>query len=223
MVHYAGLDTGQRPVPRLAAMPLLPGQTLFGIVQGGVHPDLRAWSARATVDIGFGGYAIGGLSVGETKPEMEESLEAIEAILPRDQPRYLMGVGTPQDFFRAVERGVDMFDCVLPSRSARTGRLYTHEGVIHIKNQRFARDPGPLSPTCGCYCCQNYSRGYLRHLFQSNEILAARLGTTHNLYYFLDLMRGIRKAIEEDRLPQYKAEALAAYPDDRQGQQPRGE
>jgi queuine/archaeosine tRNA-ribosyltransferase len=201
---------------------LVPGQTLFGIVQGGVHPDLRRWSAQATVDIGFAGYAIGGLSVGEKKHEMEESLEAVDPVLPRNQPRYLMGVGTPQDFFRGVERGVDMFDCVLPTRSARTGRLYTHEGVIHIKNQRFARDTGPVSPTCSCYTCRNYSRGYVRHLFHSNEILGARLATIHNLHYFLDLIAGIRRAIEEDRLPQYKAEALAAYPDDRLGQQPAG-
>jgi queuine/archaeosine tRNA-ribosyltransferase/REP element-mobilizing transposase RayT len=224
-----GNQAGENRSPSVAdstpggGMALVPGQSLFGIVQGGVHADLRRWSAQATVDIGFAGYAIGGLSVGETKPEMEEALEAVHPILPKDQPRYLMGVGTPQDFFRGVERGVDMFDCVLPTRSARTGRLYTHEGVVHINNQRFARDRGPVSPTCGCYTCRNYSRGYLRHLFQSNEILAARLATIHNLHYFLDLMAGIRQAIVEDRLGSYKAQALAAYPDDRQGQQPRNE
>lgn len=218
--HRDGTDHGQDGLEP-NGYGLVPGQSLFGIVQGGVHPELRRWSAQATVDVGCAGYAIGGLSVGETKPEMEESLEAVDPILPDLQPRYLMGVGTPQDFFRAVERGVDMFDCVLPTRSARTGRLYSHEGVIHIKNQRFARDPEPISQACDCYACRNYSRGYIRHLVMSGEILGARLCTIHNLHYFQDLMRGIREAIAEDRFESYKSEALAAYPDDRQGQQPR--
>lgn len=187
-------------------------QALFGIVQGGMYDDLRQWSARATVDIGFPGYAIGGLSVGEPKPDMERCLEAVNAILPEDQPRYLMGVGTPQDFFRGVERGVDMFDCVLPTRSARTGRLYTNEGILNMRNAVHATDTAPVSETCDCYTCRNYSRGYIRHLFMAEEILASRLATWHNLHYFLTLMEGIRKAISEDRLLAYKAEALAAYP-----------
>lgn len=186
-------------------------QALFGIVQGGVYPDLRAWSARATLEIGFPGYAIGGLSVGETKPEMEESLDVMDEVLPREQPRYLMGVGTPEDFFRGVERGVDMFDCVLPTRTARTGRIYTNEGVLNIRNARHAADPGPLSPTCGCYACRFYSRAYIRHLFMADEILASRLATTHNLFYFLDLMARIREAVRTNTLAQLKAEALAAY------------
>lgn len=188
-------------------------QALFGIVQGGMYDDLRAWSARATVDIGFPGYAIGGLSVGEPKPDMERGLDVVNAILPEDKPRYLMGVGTPEDFFRGVERGVDMFDCVLPTRSARTGRLYTSEGILNIRNAVHARDTGPISESCGCYACRNFSRGYIRHLFQADEILASRLATWHNLAYFLDLMNGIRRAVIEDRFLEFKREALAAYPE----------
>lgn len=187
-------------------------QALFGIVQGGMYDDLREWSARATVDIGFPGYAIGGLSVGEPKPDMERGLEVVNRILPENQPRYLMGVGTPGDFFRGVERGIDMFDCVLPTRSARSARLYTHEGMLNMRNAVHAVDTKPVSDSCQCYTCQNYSRGYVRHLFLADEILASRLATWHNLHYFLDLMAGIRKSIEEDRFLQFKAEALAAYP-----------
>src|SRR5690606_6800799 len=129
-------------------------QALFGIVQGGMYDDLREWSARATVDVGFPGYAIGGLSVGEPKPEMERALEVVNAILPHDKPRYLMGVGTPEDFFRGVERGVDMFDCVLPTRSARTGRVYTNEGMLNLRNAVHAVDTRPISETCDCYTCR---------------------------------------------------------------------
>ena len=186
-------------------------QALFGIVQGGMYDDLRAWSAAQTVEIGFPGYAIGGLSVGEPKPDMERVLEVVNAILPKNKPRYLMGVGTPEDFFRGVERGVDMFDCVLPSRSARTGRVYTNEGMMNMRNAVHAVDARPVSESCGCYCCRNYSRGYLRHLFMADEILASRLATWHNLYYFVGLMDGIRRAIEDDRFLDFKAEALRAY------------
>ena len=186
-------------------------QALFGIVQGGMYDDLRQWSARATVDIGFPGYAIGGLSVGEPKPEMERALEVVNAILPFDQPRYLMGVGTPADFFRGVERGVDMFDCVLPTRCARTGRLYTTEGILNMRNAVHAVDTKPISESCSCYTCRNYSRGYMRHLFMADEILAFRLATWHNLHYFLTLMDGIRNAIRNDTFTAFKAEALAAY------------
>lgn len=186
-------------------------QALLGIVQGGMYDDLREWSARTTVDIGFKGYAIGGLSVGEPKPDMERGLEVVNAILPEDQPRYLMGVGTPEDFFRGVERGVDMFDCVLPTRSARTGRVYTNEGILNMRNAVHAVDTSPISESCGCYTCRNYSRGYLRHLFLADEILASRLATWHNLFYFLALMAGIREAIRQGRLLQFKGEALVAY------------
>ncbi len=186
-------------------------QALFGIVQGGMFDDLREWSARATVDIGFPGYAIGGLSVGEPKPDMERGLDVMNRVLPWDQPRYLMGVGTPDDFFRGVERGIDMFDCVLPTRSARTGRLYTTEGILNMRNAVHATDTRPPGESCGCYVCRNYSRGYLRHLFMAEEILACRLATFHNLHYFLELMAGIRRSIQEDRFLAFKTEALAAY------------
>lgn len=188
-------------------------QALFGIVQGGVYPDLRAWSAQATIDIGFPGYAIGGLSVGETKPEMEENLDVMDACLPKDKPRYLMGVGTPQDFFRGIERGIDMFDCVLPARSARSGRIYTHEGILNIRNAVHATDTRPLSESCDCYCCKNYSRGYLRHLIQSSEILASRLATWHNLHYFVNLVKGIRESILNDTYNEFKVKALTHYKD----------
>jgi queuine tRNA-ribosyltransferase len=186
-------------------------QALFGIVQGGVHPDLREWSAKATVRVGFPGYAIGGLSVGETKAEMESSLKVMNQHLPTDKPRYLMGVGTPQDFFRGVENGIDMFDCVLPTRSARTGRVYTNEGMLNLRNAVHARSQEPISSTCGCYACKHYSRGYLRHLFMADEILACRLATWHNLAYFIHLMSRIREAVLGNRLASLKAEALEPY------------
>ncbi|MBX7247219.1 MAG: tRNA guanosine(34) transglycosylase Tgt [Candidatus Sumerlaeaceae bacterium] len=186
-------------------------QALFGIVQGGTYEDLRAWSAKATTEIGFPGYSIGGLSVGEPKDEMERALKVMNETLPRDKPRYLMGVGTPADFFRGVENGVDMFDCVLPSRNARNGRLLTNEGAINIRNQAYATDPAPISESCGCYVCRNYSRGYLRHLHMSNEILASRLNTWHNLYYFHDLMERIRAAIPKGTLADLKKDALKYY------------
>lgn len=186
-------------------------QALFGIVQGGVYPDLRAWSAEATANIGFPGYAIGGLSVGEPKDEMLTSLQVMDRHLPREAPRYLMGVGTPEDFFTGVENGVDMFDCVMPTRTARNGRLYTNEGLLNIRNAVHAEDPAPVSESCACYACRNYSRAYLRHLFMADEILGSRLATGHNLFYFLDLMSRIRAAIRTDTLAEFKAVALAPY------------
>jgi len=186
-------------------------QALFGIVQGGVYPDLREWSARATVALGFPGYAIGGLSVGEPKKEMLVALDVMNENLPRTQPRYLMGVGTPEDFFHGVKRGVDMFDCVMPTRTARNGRLYTNEGLVNIRNACYAADPRPLSETCECYTCRNYSRAYLRHLMMANEILGARLTTWHNLHYFLSLMKRIRAAIRNGTLSELEHEVLSAY------------
>ncbi|MGI8906791.1 MAG: tRNA guanosine(34) transglycosylase Tgt [Candidatus Sumerlaeaceae bacterium] len=188
-------------------------QALFGIVQGGVYADLREWSAAATVNIGFPGYAIGGLSVGENKDEMCAALDVMNRSLPRDKPRYLMGVGTPQDFFVAIERGIDMFDCVLPTRSARTGRVYTNEGMMNLRNAMHTRDAGPISSTCNCYTCRFYSRGYLRHLFLADEILASRLATWHNLAYFLGLMGSIRESIETGQFLQFKERALQPYAD----------
>jgi queuine tRNA-ribosyltransferase len=179
-------------------------QALFGILQGGVYADLRARSAKEIAELDLPGYAIGGLSVGEPKSLMYEMLEASVPFLPDGKPRYLMGVGSPDCLFEAVERGVDMFDCVLPTRVARNGRALTSEGNINIKNARFERDFSALDPKCGCYTCRNYSRAYLRHLFKSKEILSSVLLTLHNLSFLQDLMRGMRLAIEEDRFAEYK-------------------
>ena len=179
---------------------------LFGIVQGGMYPHLRQESAAGLQEIGFDGYAIGGLSVGEPEDERIATLDATLPLLPRERPRYLMGVGRPEDIVEAVRRGVDMFDCVMPTRNARNGFLYTREGVLRIRNARFRTDTGPIDPDCGCYTCQNYSRAYLKHLDKCNEILGARLATTHNLHYYQDLMRGLREAIASG--------TLAAFVDD---------
>ncbi|MDR2295947.1 MAG: tRNA guanosine(34) transglycosylase Tgt [Clostridiales Family XIII bacterium] len=179
-------------------------QALFGIMQGGVYADLRVRSAKEIAEMDLPGYAIGGLSVGEPKPLMYEMLEASVPLLPEQKPRYLMGVGSPDCLFEAVERGVDMFDCVLPTRVARNGRALTSQGNINIKNARFARDFSALDPACGCYTCRNHSRAYLRHLFKAGEILSSVLLTLHNLAFLQDLMRGMRRAIEADRLAEYK-------------------
>lgn len=173
---------------------------LFGIVQGGVYPDLRAVSANGLKEIGFDGYAIGGLAVGEDSEERLLILDATVPLLPATAPRYLMGVGKPEDIVEAVRRGVDMFDCVLPTRNARNGHLFTRDGDIRIRNQRYRTDIRPLDENCGCYTCRHYSRAYLRHLDRCNEILGARLNTIHNLYYYLELMAELREAISEQRL-----------------------
>jgi queuine tRNA-ribosyltransferase len=172
-----------------------PDQAQFGIVQGGTSPELRAMSAELTRAIGFEGYAIGGLSVGEAADEMNDVVERTAALLPEEQPRYLMGVGTPLDIVEAIARGVDMFDCVLPTRNARNGQLFTSEGPINIKNAQYAEDDGPADPACACPTCTRYSRAYLRHLFLAGEITASTLNTLHNLYFYLDTMRRIRDAI----------------------------
>ena len=174
-----------------------PGQTqaLFGIVQGGMYPDLRRESAQRTVEIDLPGYAIGGLSVGEPRPMTYEMVDAAMPYLPENKPRYLMGVGTPEEIVHYVAQGVDMMDCVLPTRAARHGLLFTSEGKLTIKNSRFARDEGPIDPKCHCKVCGRYSRAYLRHLYASNELLARVLNTVHNLAYYLDTMRRVRQAI----------------------------
>jgi queuine tRNA-ribosyltransferase len=179
---------------------------LFGIVQGGMYPELRSESLQGLVEIGFDGYALGGLSVGEPKEEMLAMLDHSTSTMPADRPRYLMGVGTPADIVEGVYRGIDMFDCVMPTRNARNGHLFTSEGVIKIRNARFADDTGPLDPQCGCYTCQNYSRAYLRHLHRTNEILGARLNTIHNLFYYQKLMQDLRTAIEAGRLAEFVRE-----------------
>ncbi len=173
---------------------------LFGIVQGSVYEELRDVSLEGLMEIGFDGYAVGGLSVGEPPEDRWRILDFLAERLPADRPRYLMGVGTPEDIVEAVQRGIDMFDCVLPTRNARNGHLFTHSGVVRIKNAVHAKDTGPLDPMCDCYTCRHYSRAYLRHLFQCNEILGARLNTIHNLHYYQTLMRGLRHAIEERKL-----------------------
>ena len=173
---------------------------LFGIVQGGMFPDLREISVEALLNTGFDGYAIGGLAVGEDKEERERILEATTPLLPPGAPRYLMGVGKPEDIVEAVRRGVDMFDCVLPTRNARNDYLFTRYGDVRLRNARFKTDNSPLDPECGCYTCRNFSRAYLHHLSRCGEILGSRLNTIHNLYYYQELMRDLRKAIEEDRL-----------------------
>ena len=190
------------------------GNLLFGIVQGCTYPDLREASARQLMDIGFEGYAIGGLAVGEPKNLMMRALRALDPILPQEKPRYLMGVGTPLDILHAIEQGVDMFDCVLPTRNARNGTLYTSEGKINIKRQQYAEDDSPLDPKCNCYACRTFSKAYLRHLFVSQELLAFRLNSLHNLTYFLNMVKGARKAILEGRYAEFKAEYEAKYPEE---------
>lgn len=171
------------------------GSALFGIVQGGMHEDLRRKSAEDLIDIGFDGYAIGGLSVGEKAEVMYEVMDYTLPHLPQDRPRYVMGVGTPENLVEGVRRGVDMFDCVMPTRNARNGVLFTSFGKVSIKQARYIDDPLPIDPDCDCYVCRNYSRAYLRHLYQSNEILSSVLNTTHNLHYYVTLMGQMREAI----------------------------
>ncbi|MEM7209541.1 MAG: tRNA guanosine(34) transglycosylase Tgt [Pseudomonadota bacterium] len=182
---------------------------LFGIVQGGVYEHLRAESIQALTDIGFDGYAIGGLAVGESKDEREAMLDCITPRMPNDAPRYLMGVGKPEDIVEAVIRGVDMFDCVIPTRNARNDFLYTDAGVIRLRNARYRDDTRPLDESCECYTCQNYSRAYLHHLSRCGEMLGPRLNTIHNLHYYQKLMRGLRAAIDSDSLDPFVVDFYA--------------
>ncbi len=183
-----------------------PGQALFGIVQGGMYKDLRRRSLEDLLSIGFDGYAVGGVSVGEPKEEMHEIIYFSAPLLPTDRPRYLMGIGDFVDMLAAVEAGFDMFDCIMPTRNARNGTLFTSTGRISIKREEFKYDRGPLDPNCNCYTCRNYSRGYLRHLFLSREILSMRLNTYHNLYFYLDFLRKTRTAIEEGTFRNFKTQ-----------------
>jgi queuine tRNA-ribosyltransferase len=185
-----------------------PGQAQFGIVQGGVFQDLRDASAAATREIGFEGYAIGGLSVGEPLDLMYSVVADTARRLPDDRPRYLMGTGTPEDLVECVARGIDMFDCVLPTRNARNGQLFTSEGRINIRNARFAEDDGPLDPQCGCYTCRTHSRAYLRHLYMAREMTAGALNTLHNLSFYLDTMVRIRDAIKLRTFDRFRQEFL---------------
>ena len=193
-----------------AAFEARPGYGLFAIVQGSVFEDLRADSAQALSEIGFDGYAIGGLAVGEGQAQMFAVLEMCTAQLPAERPRYLMGVGKPDDMVGAVARGVDMFDCVLPTRSGRTGQAFTRRGAVNLRNARHARDPRPLDEKCRCPACRRHSRGYLHHLVRAKEMLAATLVTWHNLTYYHDLMAALRGAIEEQRLDAFRRDFAAA-------------
>jgi queuine tRNA-ribosyltransferase len=183
-----------------------PGQAQFGIVQGGTHFDLREESAKRTVEVGFEAYALGGLSVGELPETMYEVVSRTTPFLPAGQPRYLMGVGTPEDIVEAVARGIDLFDCVLPTRNARNGQLFTRHGRINIKNAQYAEDDGPIDPDCACYTCRTFSRAYLRHLYAVNEINAATLNTLHNLYFYLDTLRRIRESLRFGRFETFRHE-----------------
>src|SRR5919199_2877685 len=203
-----GADAGRTPEHH----PAVSGaQALFGIIQGAAHADLRLESLARTVEIGFDGYAIGGLSVGEEKPVMYDTIGPLAPRTPADAPRYLMGVGTPEDLLAAVARGVDMFDCVLPTRDGRNGRAYTSLGPLNIKNARWATDTRPLDEACACSVCRRHARAYLRHLYQTGEMLAAVLITHHNLACFLDTMRRVRQAIRSGNFARFRREFLERY------------
>jgi queuine tRNA-ribosyltransferase len=188
-----------------------PGYGLFGIVQGSTWPDLRLASAAALVRLGFDGYAVGGLAVGEGQAAMFGVLDATTPALPADRPRYLMGVGTPDDILGATARGCDLFDCVIPTRAGRTARAYTSRGVFNLRNARFADDPRPLDPACSCPLCTRHARAYLHHLFRCGEILGPMLLTWHNLQFYQDLMRGVRAAIRGGRLALHAADLRARW------------
>jgi queuine tRNA-ribosyltransferase len=205
--RFLALDAGQAPgVPRPT-----PGQVQFGIVQGGTFRDLRDRSVAGTLAVGFDGYAIGGLSVGEPVADMYAIVEHTAPQLPAALPRYLMGTGMPDDLVESVARGIDMFDCVLPTRNARNGQLFTRRGPISIKNARYAEDPGPPDPECGCPTCRRHSRAYLRHLFMTGEMSGAALNTLHNLHFYLDTMQAIRKAIEFGTFDEFRTTFHQTY------------
>jgi queuine tRNA-ribosyltransferase len=187
------------------------GEALFGIVQGGIYDDLRLESLAELEKLGFDGFAVGGLAVGEPEEERIKVLDSLLPNMPVDRPRYLMGVGTPVDIAESVARGIDMFDCVMPTRHARTGHLFSSQGVVKIRNARYTDDTRPLDPNCECYTCTHYSRAYLRHLEKCGEILGSRLGTIHNLHYYQSLMNDLREAIETDSLAACVAQIRAAY------------
>jgi queuine tRNA-ribosyltransferase len=186
-------------------------QALYGIVQGGIFPDLRRQSAAYLTGLDFPGYAVGGLSVGESKADMHHILEILHPLLPQNKPRYLMGVGSPEDLFECVARGVDQFDCVLPTRVARNGAVFTHRGRINLRNAQFARQKEPIEADCACYTCRQFSAAYLRHLIKANEILGLQLATIHNIHFMLETMRRIRQSILDGRFAAYRAAFQAQY------------
>jgi queuine tRNA-ribosyltransferase len=187
------------------------GEALFGIVQGGIYDELRRESLDGLTDIGFDGYAVGGLAVGEPEHERLAVIDHLMPLMPKDKPRYLMGVGTPLDIAQAVTRGVDMFDCVMPTRHARNGHLFTSRGVVKIRNAKHRNDTGPLDPDCNCYTCSNYSLAYLRHLEKCGEMLGPRLATLHNLHYYQQLMKGLRESIRDESLAEFTAALLRSF------------
>jgi len=193
------------------ALPINDQQALFGIVQGGMYPELRRESLQAIAAIDFEGIAIGGLSVGEPKEDMMAMLDALAPHLPEDKPHYVMGVGTPDDLIEGIDRGIDMFDCVMPSRNARNGTLFTDDGKINIKNLKHFDDENPIMHDCSCYTCSNFSRAYLRHLYMAKEILSARLNTLHNLHYYCELMKRARNAIKQGNWPEFRDQFLQRY------------
>lgn len=184
---------------------------LFGIIQGGVYKNLRTRSTEELLEVGFDGYALGGLSVGETKEEMATAVDTCVPLLPENKPRYLMGVGTPEDLLINISQGIDMFDCVMPTRHARNGSIFTRKGPLNIKNAQWISSPEPLDAECSCYTCMNFSRGYLSHLYRSGEILGSYLNTLHNLHFYLDLMRQIRQSIEHDKFADFAKNFLQNY------------
>ena len=205
---YRWLVRCKEELERLNSLPeaVNPGQVLFGINQGATFKDLRIRHMKQIAELELAGYAIGGLAVGESHREMYDTIEAVEEYMPKDKPRYLMGVGTPSNIIEAVYRGVDFFDCVMPSRNGRHGHFFTWEGVINMNNAKYAEDDGPLDPRCDCPVCRNYSRAYVRHLFKAGEILAMRFGAIHNLYFYNSLMARIRKELDEGSFEAFRAE-----------------
>jgi queuine tRNA-ribosyltransferase len=208
-----GLTTRWAARCRQAQPALERGQLLFGIVQGGFFKDLRAESARQLIDLDFEGYALGGLSVGESRAEMYDILGDAAPLLPAQKPRYLMGVGAPRDLLAGMAAGIDMFDCVLPTRNARNGTLFTTKGKVNIKRAEYREDDSPLDPDCPCYACRTFSRAYLRHLYIAKELLSYRLNTLHNLTFFSQMMERARQAIREGRFAAFRAEMEAVYPE----------
>lgn len=210
---YRWLERCKKELARLNSMDdaVNPGQMLFGINQGGVFADLRVDHMKRIRDFDLPGYAVGGLAVGETAEEMYEILEAVTPEMPHDKPRYLMGVGTPENIVEGVRRGIDFFDCVMPSRNGRHGKLFTWSGVVNIKNEKYKYDDSPIDPDCDCPVCRRYSKAYLRHLFAAGEMLAMRHGAMHNLYFYNKLMEKIRAAIEEGRFEEFRKEFYDKY------------
>ena len=205
---YRWLERCKKELDRLNSQPdaVNPGQVLFGINQGGTYPDLRIWHMKEIAKLDLPGYAIGGLAVGESTETMYEIIDAVEPYMPKDKPRYLMGVGTPSNIIEGVARGVDFFDCVMPARNARHGRLFTWQGAINMKNAKYELDTTPIDPECDCPVCRRYTKAYIRHLFKAEEMLAMRLCVMHNLYFYNKLTERIREALDEGRFEEFRAE-----------------